>query len=76
MSPSALKNMLDVENAVPTRKLGATNLTLSVLGFGAAPLGGIYRALSDAEADATVAAAYSAGLRYFDVAPFYGLGLA
>jgi len=62
--------------AIPTRKLGKTGLAVSVLGFGAAPLGGIYRALSDAEADQTVAAAYDAGLRYFDVAPFYGLGLA
>jgi D-threo-aldose 1-dehydrogenase len=61
---------------VPSRKLGSTGLSVSVLGFGAAPLGGIYRALSDAEADATVTAAYEAGLRYFDVAPFYGLGLA
>ena len=62
--------------SVPTRRLGRTDLAVSVLGFGAAPLGGVYRALSDAEADATVAAAYEAGLRYFDVAPFYGLGLA
>lgn len=63
-------------NGVPNRKVGRTKLQVSVLGFGAAPLGGIYRALSEAEADATVAAAYEAGLRYFDVAPFYGLGLA
>lgn len=61
---------------LPTRRLGRTDLHVSVLGFGAAPLGGVYRALSESEAAATVAAALDHGLRYFDVAPFYGLGLA
>lgn len=62
--------------AMPVRRLGRTDLEIPVLGFGAAPLGGIYRALSDGEAAATVSAALDAGLRYFDVAPFYGHGLA
>jgi len=67
---------VDVAPGIATRRLGRSALEISVLGFGAAPLGGIYRALSDEDADATVAAAYEAGMRYFDVAPFYGLGLA
>lgn len=45
------------------------------LGFGAAPLGNMFRNIPDAEADATVEAAWSAGTRYFDTAPFYGAGL-
>jgi D-threo-aldose 1-dehydrogenase len=61
---------------LPRRRLGRTDLEVSILGFGAAPLGGVYRALSESEAAATVAAALDQGLRYFDVAPFYGLGLA
>ncbi|MBS7707805.1 aldo/keto reductase [Chelatococcus asaccharovorans] len=61
---------------LPTRRVGQTALDVSVLGFGAAPLGGIYRSISNAEAEATVATALASGLRYFDVAPFYGLGLA
>ncbi len=45
-------------------------------GFGTAPLANLYRAISDEEADAVLTAAWDAGLRYFDTAPLYGLGLA
>jgi D-threo-aldose 1-dehydrogenase len=45
------------------------------LGFGAAPLGNMFRNIPDAEAAATVEAAWEAGTRYFDTAPFYGGGL-
>lgn len=45
------------------------------LGFGAAPLGNMFRDIPDDEAQATVAAAWEAGTRYFDTAPFYGSGL-
>ncbi|WP_369688880.1 aldo/keto reductase [Sphingomonas azotifigens] len=46
------------------------------LGFGTAPLGNMFRAIPEAEALETVAAAWDAGIRYFDNAPFYGAGLA
>jgi D-threo-aldose 1-dehydrogenase len=45
------------------------------LGFGAAPLGNMFRDISDAEATATVDASWAEGTRYFDTAPFYGAGL-
>ena len=45
------------------------------LGFGAAPLGNMFRNIPDGEAAATVDAAWSEGTRYFDTAPFYGGGL-
>jgi D-threo-aldose 1-dehydrogenase len=45
------------------------------LGFGAAPLGNMFRNIPDIEAAATVNAAWSEGTRYFDTAPFYGAGL-
>jgi len=45
------------------------------LGFGAAPLGNMFRQIPDAEALATVEAAWEWGTRYFDTAPFYGAGL-
>ena len=45
------------------------------LGFGAAPLGNMFRNIPDSEADATVEAAWLAGTRYFDTAPLYGAGL-
>jgi D-threo-aldose 1-dehydrogenase len=55
------------------RKTGGIGFT--ELGFGTAPLGGLFRPVSDADADATLAAAWDAGMRYFDTAPLYGLGL-
>ena len=45
------------------------------LGFGGAPLGNMFRNIPDAEAEATVDAAWQQGTRYFDTAPFYGAGL-
>ncbi|AZF16562.1 aldo/keto reductase [Pseudomonas sp. R3-18-08] len=46
-----------------------------VLGFGTAPLGNMFRAIPEEEAQATVEAAWNHGVRYFDTAPFYGSGL-
>ncbi|MBK5961254.1 D-threo-aldose 1-dehydrogenase [Rhodoplanes elegans] len=46
------------------------------MGFGAAPLGNMFRDIPEAEALATVEAAWSDGIRYYDTAPFYGAGLA
>ena len=45
------------------------------LGFGAAPLGNMFRELTDEEAAATVDAAWQYGTRFFDTAPQYGAGL-
>jgi D-threo-aldose 1-dehydrogenase len=45
------------------------------LGFASAPLGNMFRDIPDAEAAATVEAAWQQGIRYFDTAPFYGAGL-
>ena len=45
------------------------------LGFGSAPLGNMFRDIPDAEAAATVEAAWQQGIRYFDTAPFCGAGL-
>ncbi|HET7579891.1 MAG TPA: aldo/keto reductase [Bacillales bacterium] len=45
------------------------------LGFGTAPLGNMYRDVSDEEAKATIEAAWDQGIRYFDTAPLYGAGL-
>jgi D-threo-aldose 1-dehydrogenase len=45
------------------------------LGLGCAPLGGLYTPVTEEDARATVDAAWDAGIRFFDVAPFYGEGL-
>lgn len=55
--------------------MGIKSLVPGSLGFGTAPLGNMFRAIPDEEAAATVEAAWDAGIRYFDTAPFYGAGL-
>ncbi|MEU3829397.1 aldo/keto reductase [Streptomyces sp. SID486] len=55
--------------------MGIKSLLPAPLGFGTAPLGNMFRAIPDEEAAATVEAAWDAGVRYFDTAPFYGAGL-
>ena len=50
-------------------------LNFTELGFGAAPLGNLYRPHSNKDALATFESAWKAGIRYFDTAPLYGLGL-
>lgn len=50
-------------------------MTRTGLGLGCAALGNLYRAVTDEVAAATVEAAWTAGIRYFDTAPHYGLGL-
>jgi D-threo-aldose 1-dehydrogenase len=56
--------------------VGKTELSVPRLGVGTAPLGNMFRAHTDAEADAVLARAVAVGLRYFDTAPLYGHGLA
>ena len=56
-------------------RLGNGGLTFTELGFGTAPLGNLYRAISDEEARAILDAAWDGGVRYYDTAPLYGLGL-
>ncbi len=57
------------------RRLGRTDVHLSVLGFGGATIGGIGTRVSEAQAAATLETAWDEGLRYFDTAPWYGRGL-
>jgi len=47
---------------------------LPTFGFGGADLGGRVRAFSEAEAEETLRSAWELGVRYFDTAPWYGLG--
>ncbi|HBR88601.1 MAG: aldo/keto reductase [Microbacterium sp.] len=49
--------------------------TLTPLGYGAANVGNLFRAMSDDDAFAILEAAWESGIRYFDTAPHYGLGL-
>ena len=55
--------------------VGSRGLQVSTLSYGGAPIGSLYRATSDEDAIAGVRTAWEAGVRYFDTAPHYGLGL-
>lgn len=59
-----------------TRKIGRTGLDVTTISFGCAGIGNLYRAVSRDDAEATLAMAWDAGIRYFDTAPRYGHGLA
>ncbi len=57
------------------RQAGKTTLQLPPFGFGAAHLGGMYSRPSGEVARATLQAAWDSGVRLYDTAPYYGLGL-
>jgi len=61
----------------PTTRVpfGRTGLSVTRLGLGLAPIGGLFTPVGDAVAAATVARAWDRGLRLFDTAPLYGYGL-
>jgi D-threo-aldose 1-dehydrogenase len=56
-------------------RVGNGGVSFTELGFGSAPLGNLYRAISEQDAQDTLSAAWESGVRYFDTAPLYGLGL-
>jgi len=58
------------------RKLGKTNEQVSVLGFGASPLGNVFDICEEQEGINTVHHAINHGVNFFDVSPFYGITLA
>src|SRR5216683_57751 len=60
---------------ISRRRLGRTSIEVGVLGFGGATIGGIGTQVTEAQAHATLDAAWDAGLRYFDTAPWYGRGV-
>jgi len=56
--------------------LGATGMRVSILGYGASPLGGVYGDVDEAEGIRTVRAALDHGVNFIDVAPYYGTTVA
>ena len=57
------------------RRVGKTALELPVFGFGSAHIGELYGKVDEAHSRATLDAAWDAGVRYYDTAPWYGRGL-
>src|SRR5947208_14554167 len=60
---------------IPKRPVPGRPLAVSEVSLGCAQLGNMYREVPDADARSTVDAAWAGGVRYFDTAPHYGLGL-
>ncbi|MFT3850235.1 MAG: aldo/keto reductase [Propionivibrio sp.] len=60
----------------PTRPLGRTGLQVPTFGLGTCPLGGLFDVIDTNTADAAFDAAWCAGVRFYDTAPWYGRGLA
>lgn len=59
----------------PKRRIGATAVEVTEFGLGGGPFGNLMAPTSNATAAAVIAAAWDAGIRYFDTAPVYGFGL-
>lgn len=57
------------------RKFGRVDLEVTAFGFGAAPIGNIFREIDEETSEAMIQAAWDQGVRYFDTAPMYGHGL-
>ena len=57
------------------RKYGRVDLEVTAFGFGAAPIGNIFREIDEETSDAMIQAAWDQGVRYYDTAPMYGHGL-
>ena len=61
--------------AIRTRQLGRLD-AITELGLGTSPFGNLFHETTDADTEAATAVSWQGGVRYFDTAPHYGLGLA
>ena len=61
--------------ALPLRKLGRSGVAVTEISFGGAAIGNLFTAVTDDDARAAIDAAWDGGIRTFDTAPHYGLGL-
>jgi D-threo-aldose 1-dehydrogenase len=60
---------------LPRVEVGRTRLRPTTMVFGGAPIGGLYEPVDEVAAQATLEAAWASGIRAFDTAPHYGVGL-
>ena len=59
-----------------TKAIGRGGIEAPILSFGSAPIGNLFREVDEEDALLAIDAAWDRGIRYFDTAPHYGLGLA
>jgi D-threo-aldose 1-dehydrogenase len=57
-------------------RFGRVELEVTAFAFGTAPIGNIFRPITEEESDTMIRTAWDAGVRYYDTAPYYGHGLA
>ena len=69
-----MKAAMEPTTIHPLNNRTARPVPLTAMGFGGAPLGNLYRKITEEDAQAALQAAYDAGIRFFDTAPQYGLG--
>lgn len=65
-----------MSNPTDRARIGQTELEVTRLGLGTAPIGNLLREVPEEDARGAFTAAFDAGVRYIDTAPFYGYGLA
>jgi L-galactose dehydrogenase len=65
-----------IGNEMKYRFLGRTELEISIVGFGASPLGDVFRTTDPSEGRLAIKSAIDEGINFFDVSPYYGLTLA
>lgn len=66
---------MSASKSLSRRRLASTDLELTLLGLGAAPIGNLYQPLKENIACGAIIAASNLGIRYLDTAPHYGFGL-
>jgi L-galactose dehydrogenase len=74
--PSIAPQSVDARTVMQYRLLGRTELKVSVVGFGASPLGDVFGTTDPADGKRAVHLAIDEGINFFDVSPYYGLTLA
>src|SRR5689334_10994137 len=57
-----------------TKEVASTGLRITQLGMGCATLGDLWTEIPDRQAFDTIEACYDEGIRFFDTAPWYGMG--
>jgi aryl-alcohol dehydrogenase-like predicted oxidoreductase len=66
---------MTVQAGLARQEIGRSGVFVTRLMFGGAPIGGLFAPVGDDAAAATLEAAWAAGIRAFDTAPHYGVGL-
>ena len=66
---------LPLSVSLPLRPLGRSGMPVTEISFGGAAIGNLFTAVTDDDARAAIDAAWDGGVRFFDTAPHYGLGL-